>query len=114
MTKRGAQVFAWGHGLRLWGARRDPEVRISVLVHRLRGEGQRKQSLQPKLRRDLLMWMSVPAHRFMDEDKKRGLRCKIEGFASTFTCTFVLERKFAYARGGTSSIFGGHRPQNAL
>ena len=42
--------------------------------------------------------MSVPAYRFRSEDqKKKGFRCKISGFAVTFTRIFVLERKFAYA-----------------
>ena len=51
--------------------------------------------------------MSVPAHRFIGKDQKRGFCCKILGFAMTFTGIFVLELKFAYVRGGTSSIFGG-------
>ena len=32
----------------------------------------------------------------------------------TFTRIFFLERKFVYTWGGTSSIFGGRRPRNAL
>ena len=58
-------VFTWGHSLRLRGARQDPEVQISVLAHIFRGKDQRKnKSLQPKLRQDFVVWMSVPAHRF--------------------------------------------------
>ena len=32
----------------------------------------------------------------------------------TLTRIFVLKRKFAYPGGGTSSVFGRHKPRNAL
>ena len=35
-----------------------------------------KKGFQPKLRRDLVVWMLVPAHRFMGEDQKKAFVTK--------------------------------------
>ena len=40
--------------------------------------------------------------------KKKGFRREILGFVLAFTRVFVLERDFAEAWGGTSSISGEH------
>ena len=47
------------------------------------------------------------SHRFRGEDPKKSFCCIILGFATTFTSIFVLERKFAYAKGAQSVFLGG-------
>ena len=76
-------IFARRVTIFAWGVRLDPVVRISVL-----------------------------AHRFRDEDKKKGLHREILGFVVLFTRVFVLERKFTHAWGDTSSILGGTGPKS--
>ena len=48
-------------------------------------------------RLDPMVWIWVLAHRFRDEDQKKGLRRKILGFVVMFTRVFVLEQNFTHA-----------------
>ena len=65
--------------------------------------------------RSLMVQNSFLSHKFRCEDKKKGFWRKISGFVFAFTRVYRPRTKFySCLGGGTSSIFGGHRPRNAL
>ena len=64
--------------------------------------------LQPKLRQDLVVLMSVPAHRFRGKDQKKWSSLR---YLRLCHRRLLAERKFAYVWAALA-VFWGHRPRN--
>ena len=64
-------------------------------------------------RRNLMVRISVPAHKFRGEDQKNSLRCEILGLVLAFTCAFRIGTRLYSRLGGegTSSDLGGMVPK---
>ena len=58
-----------------------------------------------------MVQISLLAHKFRGEDKKKGFRCKILRSVFAFNVFFVLERNFTHAWGAQAVFWEGTGPK---